>query len=440
MSVVAPRRRSVGEIRADFPLLDVKVNGRQIVYLDNAATSQKPRSVLKAIDRYWETENANVHRGVHHLSQVATAAYENARDKVRLLINAAHREEVIFTKGCTESINLVAEGLSSSLGSRATYGRSDAVLGTGDVILVSTAEHHSNLVPWQLAAERAGGKVIPIPVDDDGVIDQEAYERLLGSEKVKIVAVAHVSNALGNINPIRRMIATAHAAGALVLIDGAQAGPHLRIDVQDLDADFYTLSCHKIYAPTGIGVLYGKRRLLEALPAYQGGGDMIHTVSFERGTTYAPLPAKLEAGTPNMAGAVGLGAAVDYLCDLSELNQHSGDALAEAFTIIQRQEQDVTHYAAALIEDIPGLRIVGSKEARSSILSFVVDGVHPHDLGTILDNHGVAVRTGHHCCMPLMHRLGLPATARASFAFYNTREEAERLAEAIRAAKEMFAV
>jgi len=429
----------VRKVRSDFPLLDVSVNGRPIVYLDNAATSQKPRQVLETVDRYWETENANVHRGVHHLSQVATAAYEKARDKVRMFVNAEHREEVIFTKGCTESINLVAEGLSSGLGSQSTFGRRDAWIAPGSAILVPTSEHHSNIVPWQIAAERVGAKVIPIPVDDEGVIDLDVYESLLRNENVKVVAVAHINNALGNINRVRRMIAEAHAQGALVMVDGAQAGPHLRIDVQDLDADFYSLSCHKIYAPTGIGVLYGKRRLLESLPAYQGGGDMIHTVSFDRGTTYAPLPAKLEAGTPNMAGAVGLDAAIDYLCELGGLHQYSQAALAESFRFIESQEHEVSGYAAELLREIPGLRIIGSKEARTGIISFVVDGVHPHDIGTILDNHGVAVRTGHHCCMPLMNRLGVPATARASFSFYNTREEAERLAQAVVAAKEMFA-
>lgn len=406
-------------VRDDFPILATVAHGHPLAYLDNAATSQKPRAVLDALDRYWTTQNANVHRGVHYLSQLATTEYEAAREKIRLLLNAASTKEVILTKGCTEGINLVASCLRFS---------------EGDTILVSTMEHHSNIVPWQLAAERSGARVVPIPITDAGEIDLDAYARLLREHRVKMVGVVHVSNSLGTINPVREIVRMAHEAGALALVDGAQAGPHTLIDVQDIDADFYTLSCHKIYAPTGVGVLYGKQALLEAMPPYHGGGDMIRTVSFE-GTTYAGLPAKFEAGTPNVAGVIGLGAAIDYVAGLGGSGR---EGLKAAFDAIHAQEVALAARATSQLEEIPGLRITGTAEEKAGIVSFVMDGAHPHDIGTILDQDGIAIRAGHHCCMPLMRRLGVPATARASFAFYNTMEEVDRLVDAVRKVREMF--
>lgn len=398
------------KVREEFPILGQTVYGKPLTYLDNAATSQKPRAVLAAMDRYYEESNANIHRGVHHLSQKATRDYDRSRETVRRFLNAAEAAEVIFTKGCTEAINLVAAGIS---------------LKEGDEIYVTTMEHHSNIVPWQLAAEKVGAKVIPIPITDAGEVDLDLYEQYLMRGRPKVVGLVHVSNALGTINPVKWMIAQAHAYGAVVLIDGAQAGPHLPIDVQDLDADFYTLSCHKIYAPTGVGVLYGKRALLEALPPYQGGGDMIHTVSFE-GSTFAGLPAKFEAGTPNIAGVIGLGAAIEYL-----------EALGLA--AVGEHETELARYAELLLGEVAGVRIVGTAREKAGIVSFTLEGVHPHDIGTILDTEGIAIRAGHHCCMPVMKRYGIPATARASFAFYNTAEDAERLVAGVRKAKEMFA-
>ncbi|MBN9502400.1 MAG: cysteine desulfurase [Armatimonadetes bacterium] len=404
-------------VRQDFPILNELVRGNPLTYLDNAATAQKPTTVIEAVDRYYRESNANIHRGVHFLSQKATAQYDQAREKVRKLLNAGESAEVIFTKGCTEGINLVAAGIK---------------LEPGDEILVSTMEHHSNIVPWQLAAERTGAKVIPIPVTDSGEIDLDSYEQYLMRGKPKAVAIVHISNSMGTVNPVKWMVAQAHAYGAVVLVDGAQAGPHVRIDVQDLDADFYTLSCHKIYAPTGVGVLYGKRAHLEALPPYQGGGDMIRTVSFD-GSTYAELPGKFEAGTPNIAGVIGLGAAIDYLESLG------GGSLEDAFAAIQRRELELSQHAEKLLREIPGLRMIGTARDKTGIVSFVLEGAHPHDIGTILDSDGIAIRAGHHCCMPLMKRFNVPATARASFAFYNTIEEAERLAVSVRKVAEMFA-
>jgi cysteine desulfurase/selenocysteine lyase len=411
-------------IRDQFPILATKVRSKPLTYLDNAATSQKPKFVLDALDHYWTGQNSNVHRGVHYLSQLATLEFDNARESVRRLLGAAEADEVVFTKGCTEGINLVASGL--------VHGSGDLRLGAGDAILVSTQEHHSNIVPWQLAAERTGARVIPIPVTDDGEIQLDAYLDLLKTARPKLVAVKHVCNALGTINPIKWMIEQAHAYGALVLIDGAQAGPHLRINVQDLDADFYTLSCHKIYAPTGVGVLYGKRPLLEALPPYQGGGDMIRTVSFE-GTTYAGIPAKFEAGTPNIAGVIGLGKSVEWL------EQLGGGSLDSAFSAIEAHEAALRSEAEAGLAAIPGVQIVGTARDKAGIVSFTMESAHPHDIGTILDSEGIAIRAGHHCCMPLMTRFGIPATARASFALYNTMEEVERLESAVRKVQEMFA-
>ena len=404
-------------VRQDFPILNELVRGNPLTYLDNAATAQKPTTVIEAVDRYYRESNANIHRGVHFLSQKATAQYDQAREKVRKLLNAGESAEVIFTKGCTEGINLVAARIK---------------LEPGDEIVVSTMEPHSNIVPWHLAAERTGAKVIPIPVTDSGEIDLDSYEQYLMRGKPKAVAIVHISNSMGTVNPVKWMVAQAHAYGAVVLVDGAQAGPHVRIDVQDLDADFYTLSCHKIYAPTGVGVLYGKRAHLEALPPYQGGGDMIRTVSFD-GSTYAELPGKFEAGTPNIAGVIGLGAAIDYLESLG------GGSLEDAFAAIQRRGVELSQHAEKLLREIPGLRVIGTARDKTGIVSFVLEGAHPHDIGTILDSDGIAIRAGHHCCMPLMKRFNVPATARASFAFYNTIEEAERLAVSVRKVAEMFA-
>ena len=412
-------------IRAEFPILSTEVRGKSLLYLDNAATAQKPIRVIDKLEEYWCAENANIHRGVHYLSQIATEEFDRARERVRQLLNAAETAEVIFTKGCTEGINLVASGMVFA-------DNTELRLREDDAILVSTMEHHSNIVPWQLAAQRTGARVYPIPITDDGEIDQEAYLNLLKSVRPKLVAVKHVCNALGIINPIRWMIQQAHAYGAFVVVDGAQAGPHIRIDVQELDADFYTLSCHKIYAPTGVGVLYGKRRLLEGLPPYQGGGDMIRTVAFE-GTTYADIPAKFEAGTPNIAGVIGLGAAIEWIGDFGDQD------LTASFAAIHEHESNLARRAEARLTEIPGLKIIGGAAEKTGIVSFTMSSAHPHDIGTILDSDGIAIRAGHHCCMPLMKRLGIPATARASFALYNTEEEVDRLVSGVRKVQEMFA-
>ncbi|MFQ3586170.1 MAG: cysteine desulfurase [Fimbriimonadaceae bacterium] len=402
----------VVQLRSEFPALHQQIRGKRLVYLDNAATSHKPRMVLDAMQRFYESDNSNIHRGVHTLSQRATSLYEEVREKVRSFLNARETAEIIFTKGCTESINLVAS----------SWGRAN--LKPGDEIVLSHMEHHSNIVPWQMAAEQAGATIRVVPVSDEGVLDLDAYASLL-NERTKLVGIVHVSNALGTINPVAEMAAMAHRAGATVLIDGAQAGPHEAIDVQAIDADFYTLSCHKMYAPTGVGVLYGKKEILRSIPPYQGGGDMIRTVSFE-GTTYADLPNKFEAGTPNVAGVVGLGAAIDFILGLGR------DRIAQ-------HERALTEYGTEVLRSIPGVRIVGTAPDKTSVLSFVVDGIHPHDLGTILDNQGVAIRAGHHCTMPLMKRFGIPATARASIAVYNTPDELDRLGEAVRKAQELMA-
>lgn len=428
------------EIRKEFPILDQSVRGKHLSYLDNAATSQKPLVVLEAVDRYYQEQNANIHRGVHYLSQIATKEFDRARESVRRLLNAPEAAEVVFTKGCTEAVNLVANGL--------LFAQAEELkLREGDTILVSTMEHHSNIVPWQIVAERAGAKVVPTPVTDDGEIELDFYLSLLKSNRPKLVAIKHVCNALGTINPVQWMVQQAHAYGALALVDGAQAGPHIRIDVQDLDADFYTLSCHKIYAPTGVGVLYGKRRLLEALPPYQGGGDMIRTVSFD-GTTYAEIPAKFEAGTPNISGVVGLGKAVEWLegfgvqsaeCEVRSEDAPTPDALDSAFAAIHSHEATLARLAEEGLRTIPGVKIIGGANSKAGIVSFTLENAHPHDIGTILDSEGIAIRAGHHCCMPLMKRLDLPATARASFALYNTVEEVERLVAGVRKVQEMFA-
>ncbi|MDR3690824.1 MAG: cysteine desulfurase [Fimbriimonas sp.] len=429
MNTATLTKLDVTQVRADFPILETVVNGRPLVYLDNGATSQKPLSVIRSQDDYYRSSNANVHRGVHHLSQIATRQFDLAREKVRVLLNARHAHEVIFTAGCTASINLVVQA----------WGRLNVK--AGDEILVSTMEHHSNIVSWQLLAEQVGATVRPIPITDEGEIELDTYRSML-SERTKVVGIVHVSNSLGTVNPVKQMIEWAHAVGAVVLVDGAQAAPHMRIDVQAVDADFYTLSCHKMFAPTGIGVLYGKESLLDEMPPYQGGGDMINTVSFN-GTTYAKLPFKFEAGTPNIAGVIGLGAAVDYLASIGQqLSKGDTATMAEnldaAFAWIEHHEAGLTKYGMKALADIPGVRLTGTSPHKAGILAFTLDVVHPHDIGTVLDSQGIAIRAGHHCCMPLMTRLGVPATARASLALYNTREEIDRLVSAVEIVREMF--
>jgi cysteine desulfurase/selenocysteine lyase len=402
----------VERIRKDFPILRTKVHGHSLVYLDNAATSQKPQSVIDALVRYYESGNANIHRGVHYLSQIATEEFEMAREMVRAFVNAAHTSEIIFTRGTTEAINLVAQ----------TYGRQH--VGAGDEVLITAMEHHSNIVPWQLLCEEKGAKLRVAPINDAGELLLDEYEKLLGP-RTKLVAVGHVSNALGTINPLKRMVAMAHAHGVPVLVDGAQAVPHLAVDVQDLDADFYTFSGHKMYGPTGIGVLYGKHALLDAMPPYQGGGDMISSVTFEK-TTYNKLPHKFEAGTPDMAGVAGLKAAIEYM---------NGIGIAK----IAAHEHDLLEYATEVVSALPGVRLIGTAREKASVLSFVLDEVHPHDIGTILDQQGIAVRTGHHCAQPVMERFHIPATVRASFAVYNTKAEIDALVRGIRKVREVFA-
>ena len=397
--------------RHDFPILREKVHGKPLVYLDNAATSQKPKAVIDAVSNYYETINANVHRGVHRLSELATAAYEGAREKARGFINAASTREIIFVRGTTEAINLVAQ----------SYGRPR--FKPGDEIILSEMEHHSNIVPWQFVANQTGAVLKVIPITDAGELTPGAYESLF-SPRTQLVALGHVSNALGTINPVKEMIAYAHARGVPVLLDGAQAVPHMPVDVRDLDCDFYAFSGHKMFGPTGIGVLYGKQALLESMPPWQGGGEMIRIVRFGE-TTYNDLPHKFEAGTPDIAGAVGLGAAIDYLqqVDLAAAMSH---------------EQALLAYGTEQLSSVPGVRLVGTARHKAGVLSFVMDGVHPHDLGTIVDQEGVAIRTGHHCAMPVMERFGLPATARASLAFYNIREDLDALVAALHKAREMF--
>jgi cysteine desulfurase/selenocysteine lyase len=397
--------------RTDFPILKTKVQGKPLVYLDNAATTQKPQTVIDAERDYYSNYNANVHRGVHSLSQRATDAYENARGKVQQLINAASPNEIIFVRGTTEAINLVAQ----------SYGRSR--LQAGDEIILSHMEHHSNIVPWQMLCQQTGAKLRVIPVDDLGELQMEIFETLL-NERTRLVAVTHISNALGTINPVKAIIDLAHQRGVPVLLDGAQAIAHVAVDVQALDCDFYAFSAHKLYGPTGVGVLYGKAALLEAMPPYQGGGDMIRSVSFEE-TTYNTLPYKFEAGTPNIAGVIGLGVAIDYVSSIG-------------FEALVSHEQALLSYATPSLAAVPGLRIIGSARKKTGILSFVLEGVHPHDIGTILDGEGVAIRAGHHCTMPLMERFGVPATARASFALYNTRQEVDALVAAVYKAQEVF--
>jgi cysteine desulfurase/selenocysteine lyase len=399
------------KLRDDFAALQQLVHGKPLAYLDNAASSQPPRQVVEATAEQQLHNHANVHRGVHELSERSTAAYEGARNKVRRFINAAGVDEIVFTRGTTESINLVAAAL----------GRQR--LRHGDEVLITWMEHHSNIVPWQLICEQTGAKLVVAPVTDAGELDRDGFRRLLGA-RTKIVAITHVSNALGTINPLTELIAEAHAAGATVLVDGAQAVPHLRVDVQALDADFYAFSGHKMYAPTGTGVLYGKRALLDSMPPYQGGGEMILTVRFD-GTTYNALPYKFEAGTPNITGVIGLGAAIDYL------ERIDFDALAA-------HEHDLLAYASERVGSLPGARLIGTAAHKAGVLSFVLEGIHAHDLGTIVDREGVAIRTGHHCAMPIMDRFGVAATARASFALYNNRADVDRLMAGLERALELF--
>ena len=401
----------VDRIREDFPALHQRVNGAPLAYLDNAATSQKPRAVIDRMAAYYASENSNVHRGVHTLSQRATDAYEAGRELVQGFINAQHAHEIIFTRGTTESINLVA----------ATYGRSR--VRAGDNIVVSTLEHHSNIVPWQFVCEEKGAALRVVPVSDAGELDFEAYTRLL-DERTKIVAISHVSNALGTINPVQAIIEAAHRRGIPVLLDSAQAAPHAELDVQELDVDFCAFSGHKMMGPTGIGVLYGKEALLDAMPPYQGGGDMIDSVSFER-TTYNTLPHKFEAGTPHIAGVIGLGAAIAYLEAIGM------DAIAA-------YEHELLTYATERLADIDGIRFIGTAPEKAAVVSFLIGQIHPYDTGSVLDRLGIAVRTGHHCTQPLMERLGIPGTARASFAFYNTREEIDRLHDGLLKVRTLF--
>ena len=409
--VVAPVF-DVETVRADFPILREEIDGKPLIYLDNGATAQKPQIVIDRLVEYYSHENANIHRGIHTLSQRATFEYEKARATVRDFVGAEHAHEIIFTRGGTESINLVAS----------SWGR--AFLKAGDEVLITEMEHHANIVPWQLICEQTGAKLKVVPVLDDGELDAIEYSKLLQSGRVKIVAFTHISNTLGTINPVKEMIRQAHEVGAIVLIDGAQAAPHLRPNVRDLDADFYVFSGHKVYGPTGIGVLYGKESLLNAMPPYQGGGDMIATVSFE-GSTWNELPFKFEAGTPNIAGAIGLATALDYIVGLG-------------MGSIARHEHDLLEYATSQVNEIPGLRIIGTAPHKAGILSLMHDEVHPHDLGAALNEDGIAVRTGHHCTMPLMTRFGIPGTCRASFALYNTRDEIDVFIRSLRKAIELF--
>jgi cysteine desulfurase/selenocysteine lyase len=398
-------------IRQDFPLLRQRVRGKPLVYLDNAATTQKPQTVIDRVVRYYAEENANVHRGVHWLSERATDAYEDARAAAGRFLNAGDSREIVFVRGTTEAINLVAS----------TYGH--AHVSRGDEVVISTLEHHSNIVPWQILCDAQGARLRVIPISDTGELDLEAYATLL-NDRTRIVSVVHVSNALGTINPVEEIVRLAHRRGIPVLVDGAQAAAHMRIDVQTLGCDFYALSGHKMFGPTGIGVLYGTSALLSTMPPYQGGGDMISSVTFER-TLYKPPPHRFEAGTPHIAGAVGLAAAIEYLT-------------AIGWERAALHERELLEYASRALSQVPGLRVIGTAKKKAGILSFVLDGVHPHDVGTILDREGVAIRTGHHCCQPLMDRLGVPATARASMAIYNTHEDVDALEAALRTVWKVF--
>ncbi len=406
-----PSGFDIEEVRRDFPILGEKVRDKPLVYLDNAATTQKPRVVIETLDRYYRTENASIHRGIHFLSERATQAYEEVRATVARFLGTADASEIVFVRGTTEAINLVAQ----------SYGRK--FIGEGDEIIVSAMEHHSNIVPWQILREQVGADLRVIPMNDHGELLVDEYERLF-SDRTKLVAVTHVSNALGTINPVGEIIQIAHRHGVPVLVDGAQAVSHLEVDVGEIDCDFYAFSGHKLYGPTGVGVLYGKASLLDAMPPYQGGGDMISSVTFEK-TLYNVLPYKFEAGTPNIAGTIGLGAAIDYLSEVP-------------LDLVAARERELLAYATEAVSAINGVRIIGTAREKAAVLSFVLDGVHAHDVGTILDQDGIAIRTGHHCAMPVMERFGVPATARASLALYNTREEVDALVGAIEKVKRVF--
>lgn len=405
------RAFDVGNIREDFPILKRQVHGKPLVYLDNAATSQKPQVVIDTIQRYYAEENANIHRGAYYLSEQATQAYEDARVKVQHFLHAPSEREIIFTRSVTEAINLVAH----------CYGRK--TLNAGDEVIISAMEHHSNIVPWQILCEEKGAILRVVPIDDAGEFLLDEFEKLL-NPRTKLVAVTHVSNALGTITPVRQIIDMAHHRHIPVLIDGAQAVPHFKVDVQELDCEFYGFSGHKLYGPTGIGILYGKAELLEAMPPYQGGGDMIRSVTFEK-TIYAPIPSKFEAGTPHIEGGIGLGAAIDYLEGIG-------------MEAINAYEQELLAYAMNAVRAIPGVRIFGTARAKAGVISFSLEGVHPHDIATILDQEGIAIRTGHHCAQPVMERFGVPAMARASLAFYNTKAEIDALVAGIHKVKEVF--
>ena len=412
MPVTAQKGFDIKKLRSDFPLLQTNMNGKPIAFLDSAASSQKPSVVLEAMDRYYREKHANVHRGVYQLSQDATAAYENARELVRGFINAPSSKEVIFVRGCTEAINLVA----------ATFGR--RFLDAGSEVLISAMEHHSNIVPWQMLCKATGAKLRVAPMDDTGTLIFDEYVKLL-NDRTKLVGVVHVSNALGTVNPVKRMAEAAHKVGAVILVDGAQAAPHMRIDVQELGVDFYAFSGHKAFGPTGIGALWGRAELLEAMPPWQGGGEMIKTVKFEK-TTYAAIPHKFEAGTPNIADTIGLGAGLEYLMDIGLDN-------------MQAYEHELLEYATTQVSAIEGLRIVGTSTQKAGVISFVLDGIHAADAGMILDEQGIAVRVGQHCAEPVMDFFKIPATVRASFAFYNTKEEVDALVKGIHKVKELFA-
>lgn len=398
-------------IREDFPILKQNIGGKPLVYLDNAATSQKPQMVIDAMNRYYIEENSNIHRGIHYLSELATQSYESARDKIQKHINAAHRQETIFVRGTTEAINLVAQ----------SFTRHNCK--EGDEIIISAMEHHSNIVPWQLVRDEKEILIRVIPINDKGELFIDKYEKMF-NEKTKMVSIVHISNVLGTINPVKEMIEIAHRNGVPVLVDGAQAVPHQRVDVQDLDCDFYAFSGHKMYGPTGVGVLYGKINHFESMPPYQGGGDMIKSVSFEK-TIYNDLPHKFEAGTPNIAGGVGMGATIDYINQID-------------FEAAIRHENELLRYATEALSTIKDLRIIGTARDKASVISFVLKNIHPHDVGTILDNDGIAVRTGHHCAQPLMKCFEVPATTRASFAFYNTKEEVDALIKGIHRVIKVF--
>ena len=412
MTATATPALDVERLREDFPILAERVRGKPLVYLDNAATSQKPRAVIDAVSRYYSAENANIHRGVHYLSERATVAYDGVRERVARFLNAASPREIVFTRGTTEGINLVAQ----------SWGRS--TLKPGDEIVITGMEHHSNIVPWQLVAAQTGATVRAIPITDAGELDLNGFDRLL-THRTRLLAVAHLSNALGTINPVRWLVSRARERGIVTLVDGAQSAPHLPVDVQALDCDFFAFSGHKVFGPTGIGVLYGRASLLEAMPPWQGGGDMIETVTLEQ-STWAQPPARFEAGTPPIAQVMGLGAALEYV-----------EAVGR--TAIGAWEEELLAYATERVGEIEGVRIIGTAREKASVLSFVVEGVHPHDVGAVLDDEGVAIRAGHHCAQPVMQRFGVPATVRASFAFYNTRAEVDALVRGIHRVRSVFA-